>query len=73
MEYPTYAKYSYSGPVKEFDRIISDKWSGSTFAVSEKKARSNLIFKFKKQFGKIPASKISLPGKVILESEVMAN
>ena len=41
-------KYSYDGVVKEFDTIISNRWRGSTYATSEKKARSNLIYRYKK-------------------------
>lgn len=57
-------RYSYSGPVTEFDRVIANHWSSSTYAPSESKARSNLIFQFKKQYNKVPNAKISLPGKV---------
>lgn len=57
-------EYSYDGPVKEFDKIIANNWSSTTMAPSEAKARSNLIYQFKKQFGKAPNSKITLPGKI---------
>lgn len=57
-------RYSYDGPVMEFDRVISDRWIGSTYAISEKKARSNLTYQFKKQFNKIASTKITLPGKI---------
>lgn len=63
----TYAnqfKYSYNGPVKEFDKVIATSWSSTTSASSEKKARSNLEYQFKKQFGKAPNSKITLPGSI---------
>lgn len=60
-------EYYYSGPVMEFDKCITDRWTSSTYAVSEKKARSNLIFQFKKQTGRSPNSKISLPGKVVIK------
>lgn len=59
-----YEKYSYSGPVKEFDRIIANKWTGETFAPSEKKARSNLAYRYKQEYGKSPNAKITLPGKI---------
>ena len=59
-------QYTYDGPVMEFERCISHRWTGSTMAVSEGKARSNLIYQFKKQNKKIPSSKITLPGKLIL-------
>lgn len=59
--------YFYDGPVLEFDRIIANHWSASTRAESEKKARSNLAFQFKKQYGKAPRSKITIPGKLIIQ------
>lgn len=59
--------YYYSGPVMEFDRRIADKWDGSTRAVSEKKARANLIYQYKVSNGKAPRSKITLPGKLIVK------
>lgn len=64
----TYAKnfkYSYEGPVLEFDRVIAHRWTASTIAVNEKKARSNLAYQFKKQFNKASNAKITLPGKII--------
>lgn len=57
-------KYSYDGPVLEFDRVIMDRWTGSTYAPSEKKARSNLTFQFKKQHNRVPATRITLPGVI---------
>ena len=59
--------YSYSGPVLEFDRIVTNRWQGQTYAVSEAKARSNLAFQFKKENGKVPRTKITLPGKIVAE------
>lgn len=41
-------KYVYEGPVCMFGRCVSDKWRGVTYAVSEKKARSNLAYQFKR-------------------------
>lgn len=58
-------QYRYEGPVKEFDRIISERWSGETWAVSEAKARSNLTYRYKKSTGRATSSKITLPGKLI--------
>lgn len=59
--------YSYSGPVLEFDKIVTNRWDGQTYAVSEAKARSNLAFQFKKENGKVPRTKITLPGKIVAE------
>lgn len=58
--------YFYNGPVLEFDKIIANHWSGSTRAVSEKKARCNLAYRFKMEYGKMPQSKISIPGKLTI-------
>lgn len=58
--------YSYDGPVLEFDRIIANHWKASTRAESEKKARCNLAYQFKQQYGRVPRSKISVPGKLII-------
>lgn len=58
--------YRYDGPVLEFDKIISNHWKASTRAESEKKARNNLAYQFKAQYGKAPRSKITLPGKLVI-------
>lgn len=63
-----YHKYSYNGPVQEFDKVIANRWKGETMAISEKKARTNLIYQFKTQFGRTPNTKITLPGKITLVS-----
>ena len=60
----TYSTWTYDGPVMEFDRVIMDRWYGSTYAVSEKKARSNLTYQCKKQLNKNPGTRITLPGAV---------
>jgi hypothetical protein len=59
-------KYSYNGPVMEFDRCIANKWRGETMAVSEKKAKSNLVYQFKKKNNRTATTRISLPGNVEL-------
>lgn len=62
----TYKKYMYVGPVEEFGRCIAHSWTATTYAPSEAKARSNLIFQFKKANNKLPNTKVDLPGKVVL-------
>lgn len=63
-------EYFYNGPVKEFDRIVANQWSGSTRATSEKKARCNLAYQFKMETGREARSKITIPGKLqILEGD----
>ena len=61
------ALYSYDGPVLEFDKIIANRWQGQTYAVSEAKARTNLAYQFKRDYGRVPRSKITLPGKIVAE------
>ena len=66
--------YSYDGPVLEFDRIIANHWKASTRADSEKKARCNLAHQFKMEFGRVPRSRISVPGKLtVIEREDVIN
>ena len=59
--------YSYAGPVLEFDKIVTNCWQGRTYAVSEAKARCNLAYQFKRENGKVPRTKITLPGKIVAE------
>ena len=61
-----YHKYIYDGPVMEFNNLIAEHWKGETMAPSEKKARSNLIYKFKINNNRVASSKITLPGKIKL-------
>lgn len=56
--------YSYNGPVLEFDKVVANCWQSQTYAVSEAKARANLVYQFKKETGKVPRTKITLPGKI---------
>ena len=58
--------YFYEGPVLEFDRIVANHWIAQTRAESEKKARSNLAYQFKMQYGREPRSKITVPGKLTI-------
>ena len=65
--------YSYEGPVLEFDKIIANRWRGQTYSVSEAKARTNLAYQFKRETGRVPRSKIALPGKIVKEEGVDKN
>lgn len=55
-------RYYYEGPVMEFGNCVNHRWKGETVAPSEKKARSNLIYQYKKQSNRIQQTKITLPG-----------
>ena len=59
-----YHRYLYDGPVFEFDTCVNSRWKGETMAPSEKKARSNLTYQYKKQTNRISRTKIKLPGKI---------
>lgn len=59
-------RYMYDGPVMEFETCIANHWQGSTYAASEKKARSNLAYQFKKKNNRIAGAKITLPGKIVV-------
>ena len=56
--------YSYRGPVMVFDKCVEHYWTGETTASSEKKARSNLAYQYKKEMGLIPQAKVSITGKL---------
>ena len=56
--------YFYEGPVKEFSNVIARHWVAYTYAKSEKKARCNMAYQFKKKTNRSVHSKIILPGKV---------
>ena len=59
-------QYAYDGPVMSFDRCVAQHWTGSTYASTEKKALSNLVYQYKKQNKLMPTAKITLTGKLTL-------
>ena len=61
--------YTYKGPVMEFGRCVENNWYGKTKAVSIAKAKSNLIYQYKRDTGRSRNSKIDLPGALVLEGE----
>ena len=58
-------RYIYDVPVKEFNKVITEKLKGETMAVSEKRARDKLAFQFKREFGKLLSSKIRIKKKIM--------
>ena len=60
-------KYEYSGQIIEFGKVIMENWTGSTYADSEKEARRNLSYQFKKKYNKLPNAKIELKGKLVIK------
>ncbi len=61
--------YEYSGPVLMFDKIVATNWTSGTVATSEKKARSNLVFQYKKQNGLASNANIRLTGEIKIKEE----
>lgn len=59
-------QYAYDGPVMEFDTCVASRWKGSTYAESESKARSNLAYQYKKKHNRVPGTRITLPGKIVV-------
>lgn len=59
------ATYAYNGPVEMYGKCICDVYKAETTAPSSSKARSNLVYRFKKENGMEPRVKISLPGKIV--------
>ncbi len=64
MDYQPYHDYTYNGPVMVFERCVCDRWIATTKAPSESKARANLTFRYKKQYGFASNAKVYLPGKL---------
>lgn len=56
--------YQYAGPVTVFGKCVANMWLGSTYAASEKKAKSNLSYQFKQQNNLLPCAKVELPGNI---------
>ncbi len=56
--------FEYRGVVKYFEDIVNEDWYGATFAVSEKKARANLEYRYKREHGYDASAKIILPGEI---------
>lgn len=56
--------YTYEGPVKSFDNILTSHWKAETNAFSEARARSNLAYRYKKEHGMSESAKITLTGSL---------
>lgn len=58
-------QYQYEGPVMSFETCVRSKWIATTSAISEKKAKSNLVYRYKRENGLLPSASIRLPGKIV--------
>lgn len=62
--------FTYCGPVlNNFGTVIDTCWKAETYAVTEKKAKSNLMFRYKQERNMIPNVKITLPNKLRKEKD----
>ena len=52
------SKYLYDGPVMKFDICLTTRWTAE--------AKNNLSYRWKREHGLVPQSKITLPGKITL-------
>ena len=59
-----YKKYSFSGAVLKFGKLICDNWEAETFALSKSKAMSNFKYRFKKENNLASFANIELVGKI---------
>lgn len=55
--------YEFNGAVRLFDRIIAPNYTAQTTAPSVQKARSNLVYRYKRDNGYAKTAKITLTGK----------
>lgn len=61
--------YEYNGPVVNFGVCVQNNFKAKTMAPTVEKARSNIMYQWKKRNGYIPSVKIELPGKITLMEE----
>ena len=57
--------FKYCGPVTSFGIPIALKWKCSTWAVSKKKARSNMAYQFNIDYKRSITNRVGLPGKIV--------
>lgn len=53
-------RYSYSGPVMEFDKCIGNVSGYSTTANSKARAKGNIEYQIKMKLGLLPNSRITI-------------
>ena len=64
-------KYIYNGPVMVFDKCVTGNWVAETVAPSKAKAKSNIIYQFKKANNLIPSARVSIiPDKILEGGEI---
>lgn len=61
-------RYIYKGPIYSFNQIINDNYYAETEAVSEKKALSNIQYKYKLSHKLTVNTKITLKASCLKQS-----
>ena len=56
--------FRYVGPVTSFGQVVASNWSGSTYAPTASRAKTNLQYRYKKDHNLAASSKVELPGKL---------
>lgn len=64
-------EYHYDGPVLYFDRVLTNKWKGTTIAMSRKKALLNLSYQVKKEAKLGDSAKVTLIDKYLTEGDAI--
>ncbi len=57
-------RYKYTGPVTSFGRLVAEDWTGETMAETKAKAKSNLIYRCKRDMHMLPSAKIEFSGVI---------
>ena len=57
--------YYYDGPVMRFENCVQNRWKASTYAQSQPMTEEDVAYRYKKENGMTPNTKITLPGKLI--------
>ena len=60
-------KYLYNGPVMVFDRCVAGNFVAETIAPSKAKAKSNIIYQFKKNNNLVPSARVSILADKIMD------
>ena len=58
-------RFHYEGSVYAFQTLVTDNWSATTYAESEKRAISNFKYRFRRKFNYSVNVPLSMPGNVI--------
>ena len=58
--YKTKHLFRYTGGLFQFGKLVASHFEASTYAVSEKQARNNILFQAKKHLNLVPSARVEL-------------